>query len=70
MPTKTQGKIFKDFILDSVPLLSESIDWINDNLKPEDVFDDIKLHQWAQENGYARPMVKPEEADSLLDKAP
>lgn len=65
MTTKAQGKAFKEYILDSVPLLSESIAFINDNLKPEDVFDAVKLHQWAQESGYARPMVKPEANETI-----
>ena len=33
-------------------LLHEAIDWIQNNLHPEDVFPDEQLHLWAKEIGY------------------
>lgn len=64
MPTKEQGKKFREYFIESnVSLLNTAIDFINDNMEPDEVFDDVKLHQWAQENGYARPMVEPEETN-------
>lgn len=37
-------------------------DFEKENMKPEDVFDNFHLHKWAQENGYAKPMVKDTES--------
>ena len=33
-------------------LLPEIITWIRDNLKPDQVFFDWQLEEWADENGY------------------
>ena len=35
-------------------LLQESIDWIKENLCPEDVFDEQILNEWAEENGFVK----------------
>jgi hypothetical protein len=37
----------------SKTLLDDSIDWIRENLKPEDVFEKNTLGDWAEENGYS-----------------
>ncbi len=34
-------------------LLPEIITWIRDNLKPDQVFFDWQLEEWADANGYA-----------------
>ena len=33
-------------------ILENAIDWIRNNLDPEDVFDNEQLAIWADENGY------------------
>ena len=67
MPTKEQGKQFrahlfeiymKPFIESSIPVLSTTIDFINENMEPDEVFDVIRLRKWAEANGYVNPMVK------------
>jgi len=30
------------------------VEWINENLAPEDVFTDSQLEDWAEHNGYTR----------------
>jgi len=44
------NKKFKEFIV-SDSLLDEAIDWIAENLKPEDVFGESELETWALDNG-------------------
>jgi hypothetical protein len=34
--------------------LDVAIDWIQDNLSPEDVFDTKDLQTWAENNGYVK----------------
>ena len=34
--------------------LDSAIDWMRDNLDPDDVFDDKKLEAWAENNGYIK----------------
>lgn len=46
------SKSFASQILDTSFLLDESIDWIKNNLSPEDVFDRIQLEDWANNNGF------------------
>ena len=31
-----------------------AIDWIKSNMEPEDVFDEDKLSDWAESNGYTK----------------
>lgn len=33
-------------------LLEKSIDWIKDNLSPEEVFSEKQLNDWAERNGF------------------
>ena len=42
------NKNFKDAFLS----LTEVLDWINENLSPEDVFNFDELVDWANEHGY------------------
>jgi len=34
--------------------LDEAIDWIANELNPDDVFTDDKLERWAESNGYSK----------------
>ncbi len=36
----------------SSTLLEDSIDWIQDNMTPEDVFSELQLGIWAKENNF------------------
>lgn len=36
----------RDYILD------DTVEWVCNNLEPEDIFDEDKLKQWAEENDY------------------
>ena len=55
MLTKEQGKRFEQFFLGSTPsLLNIALDWIGDNLNPEDVFSTIQLDKWAESEGYIK----------------
>lgn len=49
MTTKKQDDAFIDAIVSS-SLLEDAISWINDNLSPEDVFDNDILKIWADHN--------------------
>ena len=52
MITRKQEDDFKDAVFADV--LDNMIDWINDNLAPEDVFDEEILNDWALENGFVK----------------
>lgn len=50
---KTQlKKQFGDEMLSPDELLNKTIDWISENLDPEDVFKDGDLSNWALRNGF------------------
>lgn len=51
--TVRQDKAFIAEVI-SIPddLLEKSIDWIRDNLSPEEVFSDKQLNDWAEQNGF------------------
>lgn len=51
MTTLTQDRQFRDSVIAST-LLDESIAWINDNLTPDEVFDEDLLRQWALDSGF------------------
>ena len=50
----TTGRQDRDFLESVIPntLLEQAIEWIADNLDPEDVFDKKQLNYWADEQGY------------------
>jgi len=50
--TKTQDRDFINTTLSN--LLEDSIRWINKNLKPQNVFDEDDLKQWAEDNGFEK----------------
>ncbi|HRP33524.1 MAG TPA: hypothetical protein PKV73_16625 [Agriterribacter sp.] len=60
MPTSNQNNGFaqmlSDDCIDEVKLsrtaLDNAIDWISQNLDPDDVFDSKQLSTWAENNGY------------------
>ncbi len=47
-----QDEDFKKSIFSSNDFLEESIKWIGKNMNPDDVFDDEKLKNWAEENDF------------------
>ena len=49
--TASQDRKFLESVISS-RLLEDSIDWIKDNLEPEDVFSKQQLREWATENGF------------------
>lgn len=49
--TSKQDADFLESVIGST-LLEESIDWIQANLDPEDVFSVETLRDWAEDNGY------------------
>lgn len=49
--TTKENKDFTDAIMPMYPL-DQAIEWINDNLDPDQVFTDNKLKTWAENNGY------------------
>jgi hypothetical protein len=60
MPTGSQDKNFAEAMRDSVDeikmsssTLDNAIDWIKNNLDPDDVFTEKQLEKWALSNGYA-----------------
>ncbi len=54
MKMKTQSREFMEHVMTTDPL-EMAIDWISDNLSPEDVFDKKTLDQWAIDSGYTKP---------------
>jgi hypothetical protein len=49
--TRRENEMFAENLLVDDPL-DKAIEWIHHNLKPEDVFTQTQLSQWAEENGY------------------
>ncbi len=60
MPTGSQDKSFAERMQDHAEItmsnatLDEAIDWIANELSPDDVFPDDKLEKWAESNGYTK----------------
>ena len=51
---KERKQFLKDLNLDTSYLLDEAIKWIESNLRPEDVFDESALSNWAENNDYIK----------------
>lgn len=51
MTSSTEDRNFIAAVIDST-LLKESIEWIQSNMSPEDVFTPVDLGVWALDNGY------------------
>jgi len=53
MTTRKQDEEFIAAVVSSA-LLDDAIAWINQNLKPDDVFNEHQLEAWAEQAGYAK----------------
>ena len=53
MTTAEQDQSFIEDIID-LRLLERSLEWIGQNMPPEEVFDKKRLKEWATENGYVK----------------
>lgn len=61
MATNRQEQDFQEVMRDSVDevkmstaTLGNAIDWISDQLAPDDVFSEKQLAAWAESNGYSK----------------
>lgn len=60
MTSARQERDFKDYIAQLVEVtmptgtLQEAIDWIGNELEPNDVFSTSQLEEWAERNGYTK----------------
>jgi len=50
MITSYQNREFLEDLFSN--LLDETLEWIQNKLSPEDVFDKDKLEEWARDNGF------------------
>lgn len=53
MTTSRQDKDFVENVI-SKTLLEDAIEWIKNNMTPEDVFNVSELADWAESNGYIK----------------
>ena len=53
MPTHKEYNAFRDEIT-SYDVLDNAIDWIKENLSPDEVFDYFTLSEWALDNGFEK----------------
>jgi len=54
MPSLYQIRGFRDLIMPETAL-EHCIDWIQENLEPDEVFSEEELAKWALDNGYTKP---------------
>ena len=60
MPNHKQERDFANLLVDDFELsvtnraLQTAIDFIADNLDPDDIFSDSQLEAWAEANGYKK----------------
>lgn len=52
MTTYSQDEDFLKAVVGGTALLEKAIDWIKDNLGPDEVFDESELQAWAKDNGF------------------
>ena len=52
MTTYKQDRDFAEAVLKQDDLLEKTLEWIKENLSPEDVFDEGALAEWAEKNSY------------------
>lgn len=45
-------RFVKEFLGDD--LLDKAVEYIKDNLHPDDVFDESELEEWARDNGFVK----------------
>lgn len=56
MPSIRENQRFFEYVMpNNASFLESCIDWIKDNLSPEDVFSDDDLEKWAKDKGYILP---------------
>ena len=53
MTTLEQDNAFRKYVIPS-SLLGQAIEWIMNNMKPEEVFEARQLERWAENNGYTK----------------
>lgn len=53
MTTASENANFIDNVIEN-SLLENSIEWIGNNMAPEDVFEPKDLENWAEGNGYVK----------------
>lgn len=51
MTTLEQDKAFLEEVI-STDLLERAVDWISENLEPDDVFTEARLKEWALANDF------------------
>lgn len=54
MPSKKDNQKFAEFLVEGTTLLDAAIEWVKDNMKPDDVFDNTDLSTWAEDNGFVK----------------
>lgn len=54
MPSKRDNERFVESLFNGSTLLDTALEWIRDNMKPNQVFDDKDLEGWAEENGFEK----------------
>jgi hypothetical protein len=52
MPSRKDNQRFVENLFDGAMLLDTAQEWIRDNMKPDQIFDDNQLEQWAEEKGF------------------
>ncbi len=52
--TDKQDREFLDDVIGDTFLYDDVLPWIEDNLKPDQVFDEDVLGAWAEKNGYTK----------------
>lgn len=52
MPTRQQDSDFAKDVVEPDNLLDRAIEWISQNMNPEDVFSWNALEIWARDNGF------------------
>lgn len=53
MTTTSQDRSFRDELIAN-DLLEQAIDWIKNNMEPEEVFTEQQLEKWAENNNYKK----------------
>lgn len=54
MPSTKDNEKFRDSLFIGKSLLDDALEWIRDNMKPDQVFGDNELGEWANDNGYVK----------------
>ena len=54
MVTEKQGDEFMRHCADSTDFLERALEWIRDNMDPEELYGDHEMEMWAKANGYKK----------------